>query len=78
MVKIIPTFSLAVRRVMLVNPLAGVLDEYINKTVIYPQDVTLACKTFEIPPLVQPANLPPEVYKVASNMGAKMTYGRHL
>ena len=37
----------------------GVLDEYINKTFVYPQDVASLCKTFEITPLFQPPNLAP-------------------
>jgi hypothetical protein len=35
----------------------GVLDEHINKTFDYPQDVASVCDSFEIKPLVQPSNL---------------------
>ena len=50
----------------------GVLDEYINKTFVYPQDVASVCKTFEVTPLVQPPNLSAEAYK--NDMGAKMIW----
>jgi hypothetical protein len=49
----------------------GVLEEHINKTFTYPQNVASVCKSFEIIPLVQPANLSKTDYE--SDMGKKMT-----
>ena len=50
----------------------GVLDEYINKTFVYPQNMSSVCKTFEITSLIQPPNLPPETHQ--NDMGAKMIW----
>jgi hypothetical protein len=50
----------------------GVLGEHINKTFTYPQDVASICKSFEIVPLVQPANLSKEEYE--GDMGKKMIW----
>jgi len=41
----------------------GVLDEHINKTFDYPQDVASVCKSFEVVQLTIPANLPKDVYE---------------
>ena len=38
----------------------GVLEEYINKTFTYPQDVASVCTLFELTTLTQPANLTAE------------------
>jgi hypothetical protein len=48
-----------------------VLEEHINKTFTYPQDVASICKTFVIVALVQPANLTDEQYK---DMGKKIRF----
>jgi hypothetical protein len=48
----------------------GVLEEHINKTFEYPQDVASICKTFSIVALVQPENLTTEEY--TKDMGKKM------
>jgi hypothetical protein len=48
----------------------GVLEEHINKTFTYPQDVALVCKSFEIVALVQPTNLTKEEYE-GDIMGGK-------
>jgi hypothetical protein len=40
----------------------GVLEEHINKTFDYPQDIASVCKSFETTALVVPANLPKTVY----------------
>jgi hypothetical protein len=50
----------------------GVLEEHINKTFTYPQDVTSVCKSFEVVTLVQPANLSKEDYE--KDMGKKMIW----
>ena len=50
----------------------GVLEEYINKTFTYPQDVATVCKTFELNEPVQPTNLTDEEYK--NDMGKKMIW----
>jgi hypothetical protein len=50
----------------------GVLDEHINKTFTYPQDIASICKTFTIMPLVQPANLTKQEYE--GDMGKKMIW----
>jgi hypothetical protein len=50
----------------------GVLDEHINKTFDYPQDVASVCDSFEITPLVQPSNLSKEDYE--KDMGKKMMW----
>jgi hypothetical protein len=41
----------------------GVLEEHINKTFTYPQDVASVCKSFEITKLKQPDNLTKEEYE---------------
>ena len=41
----------------------GVLDEHINKTFDYPQDVASVCKTFKITPIAVPTNLEKSVYE---------------
>ena len=41
----------------------GVLEEHINKTFDYPQDIASVCKTFEIKVIPIPDNLEKEVYK---------------
>jgi hypothetical protein len=41
----------------------GVLEEHINKTFTYPQDVASVCKSFEVVTLVQPTNLSKEDYE---------------
>jgi hypothetical protein len=51
---------------------AGVLEELINKTFEYPQDVASICKTFSIVALVQPDNLTTEEY--TKDMGNKMIW----
>jgi hypothetical protein len=53
----------------------GVLEEHINKTFKYPQDVASICKTFKIVPLVQPPNLTDEQYK---DMGKKMIWEENM
>jgi hypothetical protein len=50
----------------------GVLDEHINKTFTYPQDVASICDSFEIVPLVQPSNLSKDEYE--KDMGKKMMW----
>jgi hypothetical protein len=50
----------------------GVLEEHINKTFTYPQDVASVCKSFEVVTLVQPANLSKEDYE--KDMGKKMIW----
>jgi hypothetical protein len=50
----------------------GVLEEHINKTFTYPQDIASICKTFTIVSLVQPANLTEDEYK--KDMGKKMMW----
>jgi hypothetical protein len=50
----------------------GVLEEHINKTFSYPQDVASVCRSFEIVPLVQPENLTKEEYN--KDMGKKMMW----
>jgi hypothetical protein len=49
-----------------------VLEEHINKTFSYPQDVASVCKSFEIVQLVQPANLTKTEYD--EDMGKKMIW----
>jgi hypothetical protein len=48
----------------------GVLDEHINKTVSYPQDIASICRTFKVVKLTQPTNLTKEEY--AEDMGKRM------
>jgi hypothetical protein len=50
----------------------GVLAKHINKTFFYPQDVASVCKSFKIVSLIQPANLPKQVYD--EDMGAQMMW----
>jgi hypothetical protein len=50
----------------------GVLEEHVNKTFTYPQDVASVCKSFKIVALVQPANLSKEDYE--GDMGKKMIW----
>jgi hypothetical protein len=50
----------------------GVLEEHVNKTFDYPQDVASVCKTFEVVQLVMPANLEKEVYE--KDMGRRMIW----
>jgi hypothetical protein len=50
----------------------GVLEEHINKTFTYQQDVATVCKSFEIMPLIQPANLAKTEYK--EDMGKKVIW----
>jgi hypothetical protein len=48
----------------------GVLEEHINKTFDYPQDVASICKSFEIKQPTVPANLEKAVYE--GNMAKRM------
>jgi hypothetical protein len=50
----------------------GVLEENINKTFAYPQDVASVCKSFEIVSLVQPQNLTKAEYEI--DLGLKMMW----
>jgi hypothetical protein len=50
----------------------GVLEEHINKTFTYPQDVASVCKNFEITKLKQPDNLTKTEYE--EDMGKKMMW----
>ena len=50
----------------------GVLDEHINKTFEYPQDITSVSKSFKLTVLTQPANLTKEEYE--GNMGKKLIW----
>jgi hypothetical protein len=50
----------------------GVLEEHINKTFDYPQDVASVCKSFEIKPPTMPANLEKSVYE--GDMGKRMIW----
>jgi hypothetical protein len=50
----------------------GVLEEHINKTFTYPQDLASVCKSLKIEPLVQPPNLSKEDYE--QDMGKKMMW----
>jgi hypothetical protein len=50
----------------------GVLDEHINKTFTYPQDVASICKTFAISTLKQPPNLTDDEY--TKDRGKKMIW----
>jgi hypothetical protein len=50
----------------------GVLEEHVNNSFTYPQDVTSVCKSFEIVELVHPTNLSKEEYE--GDMGKKMIW----
>jgi hypothetical protein len=50
----------------------GVLEEHINKTFTYPQDLASVCKSLKIEPLVQPPNLSKEDYE--QDMGKKLMW----
>jgi hypothetical protein len=50
----------------------GVLEEHINKTCTYPQDIASLCKNFGLTTLVQPPNLTEDEYK--KDMGKKMMW----
>jgi hypothetical protein len=50
----------------------GVLEEHINKTFEYPQDVASVCKTFEVVKLTVPANLDAAVY--STDMAQRMIW----
>jgi hypothetical protein len=54
----------------------GVLEEHINKTFSYPQDMASVCESFEIVQLVQPANLTKTEYD--EDMGKKMIWERSM
>jgi hypothetical protein len=54
----------------------GVLDEHINKTFSYPQDIASICRTFEVVKLTQPANLTKEEY--AEDMGKRMIWQTYM
>jgi hypothetical protein len=49
-----------------------VLEEHINKTFSYPQDIASICRTFELVALMQPANLTKEEYE--EDMGKCMIW----
>jgi Reverse transcriptase (RNA-dependent DNA polymerase)/Zinc knuckle len=50
----------------------GVLDEHINKTFTYPQDVASVCKLFTVTKLTPPDNLTKDEYE--NDMGKKMIW----
>ena len=50
----------------------GVLDEHINKTFSFPQDIASICRTFEVIALTQPPNLTKEEYD--EDMGKRMIW----
>jgi hypothetical protein len=50
----------------------GVLEEHINKTFDFPQDVVSVCKSFEITPLTEPENITKEKYN--EDMAAKIKF----
>ena len=50
----------------------GVLEQHINKTFTYPQDVASVCKTFEVIPPTQLKNLAKDVYE--GDMGKRMMW----
>jgi hypothetical protein len=56
--------------------MVGVLEEDINKTFEYLQDVASICKTFSIVALVQPENLTTEEY--TEDMGKKMIWEKQM
>ena len=49
----------------------GVLEEHINKTFVFPQDVASVCKVFKVTDPIQPTNLTDEEWK---DMGKKMLW----
>ena len=50
----------------------GVLEEHINKTFDYPQDVASVCKSFAVVLLTMPANLDKTTYE--NDMGRRMIW----
>jgi hypothetical protein len=50
----------------------GVLEEHINKTFTYPQDVASVCKTYKAAVIKQPENLTPKEYN--EDMGKRMIW----
>jgi hypothetical protein len=50
----------------------GVLEEHINKTFTYPQDLASICRSFQITPLTQPANLTNKEYE--EDMGKRLMW----
>jgi hypothetical protein len=54
----------------------GVLGEYIDKKLDYPQDIASLCRSFEIKVLVKPDNLDKYVYE--NDMGAKYEWEKTL
>jgi hypothetical protein len=54
----------------------GVLDEHINKTFSYPQDIASVCKDFSLLALTQPANLTRKEYD--EDMGKKMIWETNM
>jgi hypothetical protein len=52
--------------------IVDVLEEHINKTFVYAQEVASACRSFEILPLIQPQNLTKAEYD--EDMGKKMMW----
>jgi hypothetical protein len=50
----------------------GVLEEHINKTFTYPQDVTSVCRTFELVALTQPLDFTKKEYN--DDMGKQMIW----
>ena len=48
----------------------GVLDEHVNKTFEFPQDLASVCKSFAVTKIVQPANLSKNDYD--NDMGKKL------
>jgi hypothetical protein len=54
----------------------GVLDEHINKTFSYPQDIASICRTFQVVKLTQPTNLTKEEY--AKDMGKRMIWQTYM
>jgi hypothetical protein len=54
----------------------GVLEEHINKTFDYPQDVASVCKTFTLTTLNIPANLEKTVYE--TDMAKRMIWDTNM
>ena len=50
----------------------GVLEEYVNKTFTYSQDVASVCKSFTVDTLTQPSNLSKDDYE--KDMGMRMIW----
>jgi hypothetical protein len=50
----------------------GVLEEHINKTFDYPQDIASVCKSFAVVPLTMPDNLDKATYD--TDMGRRMIW----